>query len=81
MREARGNPRVRTPMQKQLEITRFLAPEELKDLANVEGPCITAFIPLQAAPNTSRFDHVRLNSAIRQADEKVRQEWPDKPNT
>jgi hypothetical protein len=68
-------------MQKALELTRNLALADLKDVAQTEAPCITVYIPLQPAPNTSRFDLVRLNSAVRQAEQKVRDEWSDKPNT
>ena len=58
-------------MQKELEITKSLDLAELKDVANVEGPCITVYMPLQAAPNTSRFDFARLNSPIRQIEQKL----------
>jgi hypothetical protein len=58
-------------MQKELAISKSLAIAELKDLANVDGPCITMYLPLEPAPNTSRVDFVRLKSGIRQAEQKL----------
>jgi len=66
-------------MEKTLEITRSLDVDELRKLANAEGPCITAYMMLQPAPNQSRFDFQRLRAAIRQADQTLRDEWPDLP--
>lgn len=58
-------------MQKELAISKSLEIAELKDLANVDGPCITMYLPLEPAPNTSRVDFVRLKSGIRQAEQKL----------
>lgn len=75
-----GVPAEATPnMQKELELTRSLDLNELKNLANVAGPCITIYMPLQPAPNTAQEDLVRLKSAIQQADQKLQHVWPDLP--
>jgi hypothetical protein len=60
-----------------LEITRSLSLSDLKDLANSGGPCITLYVPLESAPNTSRLDFVRLKGMIRQASDRLREEWPE----
>jgi hypothetical protein len=64
-------------MQKQLELNRNLHFEELRKLANSEGPCITVSLALQTAPNTSRVDFQKLNSANRSVEQKLEEEWPD----
>jgi len=64
-------------MQKQLEITRTLHFDDLRKLGNVEGPCITVSLALEPAPNTSRMDFQRLNAGIRQAEQKLQENWPD----
>lgn len=64
-------------MQNTLEVTRSLALSDLKDLVNAGQPCVTIYIPLEPAPNTSRIDYMRLNGAIRQAEEKLAETWPD----
>jgi hypothetical protein len=66
-------------MQKQLEVTPSLAVTDLKELANTEGPCITIYMPLEPAPNTSRMDYVRLKGAIRQAEQKLQEAFPEMP--
>jgi hypothetical protein len=66
-------------MQKQIEVTRSLDFDELRKLADVEGPCITVSMQLQPAPNQSRMDFQRLKSAIRQAEYKLAEGWPDVP--
>jgi hypothetical protein len=66
-------------MQKQLEVTRSLPVTDLKDLANAAAPCITVYLPLEPAPNTSRMDYMRLKGAVRQADQKLQQAFPDLP--
>ena len=66
-------------MPKTLEITRSLALSDLKELAGTEGPCITLYLPLEPAPNTSRIDYMRLKSAIGQAEQKLNEQWPDLP--
>jgi hypothetical protein len=66
-------------MEKQLEVTRSLAIADLKDLANTEGPCITMYMPLETAPNTSQVDAKRLKVAIRQAEQKLQEAFPDLP--
>jgi hypothetical protein len=68
-------------MQKQLEVTRSLDFDELRKLADVEGPCITVSMQLQPAPNQSRMDFQRLKSAIRQAEYKLAEGWPDLPSS
>lgn len=64
-------------MQNTVEVTRSLALSDLKELVNAGQPCITMYMPLQAAPNTSRMDHMRLKGAIRQAEEKLAETWPE----
>lgn len=66
-------------MPRTLEFTRSLETSDLKDLADVQPPCITFSLPLQQAPNTSRMDYVRLKSMIRQSDQKLQEEWPELP--
>lgn len=64
-------------MQKTLEVTRSLDLSDVKHLANVEGPCITMYMPLQPAANTSRMDYTRLKALIRQAEGKLNAQRPD----
>jgi len=64
-------------MEKQLEVTRSLALADVKDLVNTEGPCITMYMPLEPAPNTSRMDGMRLKGAIRQAEQKLQEVFPE----
>ncbi len=64
-------------MQKQLELNRNLQFEELRKLASAEGPCITVSFALQMAPNTSRVDLQKLNSAMRSVEQKLEDGWPD----
>ncbi|MBC8167443.1 MAG: hypothetical protein H7Y20_16435 [Bryobacteraceae bacterium] len=66
-------------MQTQLEATRSLDYAELRKLADVEGPCITVSMPLQSGAQQSRADFQRLKSAIREADHKLSEGWPDLP--
>lgn len=68
-------------MPKTLEITRSLALPDLKELAAASGPCITFYLPLEPAPNTSRMDHMRLKTMIRQAAQRLQEEWPDLPKS
>ena len=64
-------------MQKTLDITRSLTLADLKEIAAAEPPCITIAIPVQPAPNTSRFDAMRLKSAVRQAEDTLERDWPE----
>src|SRR5687767_4464595 len=64
-------------MQNTLEVTRSLALSDLKDLANAQQPCITLYMPLEPAPNTTRMDYMRLKGGIRQAEQKLAETWPD----
>jgi hypothetical protein len=66
-------------MPKTLEMTRSLALADLRELANAEGPCITFYLPLEPAPNTSRVELVRLKSAIRMAEQKLTDQVPGVP--
>jgi hypothetical protein len=56
-------------MQKELEVSRTLHFDDLKSLANVAAPCISVYVPLESAPNTTRREHIRLKSAVRRAEE------------
>jgi release factor family 3 len=60
-------------MPKELEITKSLEFTELKNLANVEGPCITIYTPTETAPNTTQLEFRRLKSAIQRVDQELRQ--------
>ena len=51
-----------------IEATRNMQVSDLKELAMVEGPCLTVTIPIQPAENTSRIDYVRLKSAAQSAE-------------
>jgi hypothetical protein len=64
-------------MQNTLEVTRSLALSDLKDLANAQQPCITLYMPLEPAPNTTRVDYMRLKGGIRQAEQKLTETWPE----
>jgi hypothetical protein len=66
-------------MEKQLEVTKSLDFSELKDLVNVEGPCITIYMPLEPSPNTSRLDFMRLKSIIRRAEDELTEREIAKP--
>jgi hypothetical protein len=58
-------------MQKQLEATRSLSLADLKELVNIDGPCITMYMPLEAAPNLSQMDQRRMKSLVRRVDEEL----------
>ena len=64
-------------MQNTLEVTRSLALSDLKDLANAGQPCITIYMPLEPAQNTTRMDYMRLKGGIRQAEQKLLETWPE----
>jgi hypothetical protein len=63
----------RAIMQRELEITKSLEFTELKNLANVEGPCITIYTATEPAPNTTQLEFRRLKSAIQRVDQELRQ--------
>ena len=51
-----------------MEASGTLQLTELKELAAVDGPCLTIIAPAQRAPNTARQDHLRLKSAAQSAE-------------
>lgn len=56
--------------------------DDLKELANIQGPCITIFVPREHAENTSRFEVQRLRSALKSAEQALaaRRMNPDEIN-
>jgi hypothetical protein len=68
-------------MQNTLEVTRALALAELKELANAAKPCVTFYIPLEPAANTSRIDGLRLKSLVQQAERQLTGSWPELSKT
>jgi len=50
-----------------MEAARAMTLVDLKEAAQVAGPCLTITVPVQPAPNNSRQDYTRLNSAIHAA--------------
>ena len=53
------------------EVTRGLDLASLKSMAAVDGPCVTITVPLESAPNQSRFELTRLKVATRQAEQQL----------
>lgn len=51
-----------------IEATKNVKVADLKELASVQGPCLTITVPIQPAPNTSRMDYQRLKSAAQSAE-------------
>ena len=51
-----------------IEATKNLQVADLKELASVQGPCLTITVPIQPAENTSRMDYQRLKSAAQSAE-------------
>lgn len=51
-----------------VEATRTLRLADLKELASVEGPCLTMTVPIRPAENTSRQDYLRLKSGAQTAE-------------
>jgi hypothetical protein len=52
-----------------VEATRTMQLADLKELAFVEGPCLTITVPIRPAENTSRQDYMRLKSAAQSAEQ------------
>jgi hypothetical protein len=52
-----------------VEATRTMQLADLKELALVEGPCLTITVPIRPAENTSRQDYMRLKSGAQSAEE------------
>jgi len=51
-----------------VEATRPMRLADLKELALVEGPCLTMTVPIRPAENTSRQDYMRLKSGAHAAE-------------
>jgi hypothetical protein len=51
-----------------VEATRNVQVADLKEIANVQGPCLTITVPMHSVENTSRVDHQRLKSAAHSAE-------------
>src|SRR5262245_33180084 len=60
-------------MQKELEVTRGLEPEDLKILAGTDGPCVTVYLPMEKSPNTAWIEDKRLKSVVRSAEQVLRE--------
>lgn len=56
-------------MQQEAQRTKGLQIEDLKELANTAGPCLTIYVPREHAENTSRLEGVRFNSVLRLAED------------
>jgi hypothetical protein len=51
-----------------VDATRTMQLADLKELAFVEGPCLTITVPVRPAENTSRQDYMRLKSGAQAAE-------------
>ena len=51
-----------------VEAARMMQLADLKELAAVEGPCLTITVPIRPAENTSRQDYIRLKSGAQSAE-------------
>jgi hypothetical protein len=60
-------------MQKELEVTKSLASDDLKSLADATGPCLTFYLPVEKAPNTTHREEMRLKSAVQSAEQGLRE--------
>jgi len=50
------------------EATRSMNLADLKEVAGIDGPCLTITVPIHVAESTSRQDHMRLRSAVQAAE-------------
>jgi hypothetical protein len=51
-----------------IDATRSISLSDVKEIAMVEGPCLTIAVPIQPAENTSRQDYMRFKSAAHSAE-------------
>jgi len=58
-------------MPKQLQVIQTLQFDDLKAMANSDGPCVTVYLPIEKSPNTQRLEEMRLKSVVRSAEQSM----------